>query len=324
MTKTTKDTPITQDEAIRNVATSLPKNMTLTAVKYGGVKLLLNIPDDERIYNVSYGAKAGWVALETSTGFDLPHALLALMGVSDAPTVEDTAEHGDDEVILIIPGTTTRETTISTKGPSEYLKVNGLGFKREANGGLSDGGSRKPMAFGYLSTKTNQFNEQSLVAHIYYGMTFKPAETERNTMEGSAEGVVFEFGASVLGSPNAISTVDGKPIGYMEIPQNEQTQWIFDNWGMFVPTPEMIEAPTLVPPTVTINTVSVGATTVTGTFTDAVSVEISIDGGTTITATLDTVNSTYTATIPTATAGQVITAIATGPGGVTTDEVTVA
>lgn len=292
---------------------------SVNATSFAGVSY-----DDEDKRTAEYGAKAAWGAVMNEVGYDAPHKLPGLVEVGDDTSAEDTIVPADDIAHVVLKGNPVTELTISLVQATKYFSQFALGKVKEANGGWSDVGDRRSMAIGYITTKIDSFGVTIPVAHIYFKADFKPAGGTNATKADSVEAKIYEFAATASQSIHAMSTVVAdKLIAGMDIEYSEETAWIFENWGLFVPLPHQTEAPA----TVKINEASTkaGSTLIKGTCTVASTVTVTINPeltGTPITAVVT--GSTWVATVPALVAADIVEASATLTTVTVKDTVTVA
>lgn len=142
---------------------------------------------NENLRIVKIGVQNCYLYPMTSAGFGDAIKQLGMIGFTRKVTQDDTDIYADNRVHLSVSGAKTIEGEITHYQMSpEYYEF--LGYKLNANGSLTDSGTKKPFGMAFASKITDEVGVEKYEINVAYNIRGTEPEVDKTTMEDKVEG----------------------------------------------------------------------------------------------------------------------------------------
>lgn len=169
--------------------------------------------------------------------FGTPQMLEGMVSMEIEVEQESTNIYADDTVFCVVKGAKVRTATLATRYVTpEYAEL--LGFKKQANGMLTDTGTFEPHCIFFETTEAEcatGTKQQRL--HYLYNVTGSEPTVETQTDEDEIEAQEIEIEYNATASPIAIDA-NGAKVQYAYITRTEENKTWYDSFKTKVLLPK--------------------------------------------------------------------------------------
>lgn len=181
---------------------------------------------------ITHGVEQGFYAeveYDNSSGtysFGDIYSFTGLRTVSVETEQESTNFYADDQVHLTITGNKSMSGSITLYQLPQNFLTNHLGYSVDSNGALTDTGTYKPFAFGYVELVTDALGNTTEQLKVYYNCKASAPTSESTTDEDAAEAKEIEVPITI--SPSQFVRDNGRAVSELTLKKTDLNAATFD------------------------------------------------------------------------------------------------